>query len=213
MTATKTEWRLVGHEIGTCNCDWNCPCQFNMEMPSHGFCEALSTFVVDEGHYGDTDLAGAKWAWAFHWDGPVHLGEGHRMLILDSGTTQPQREALIAMTNGTEGHPFFEIFTSVSPHVADPVVAPISVEFDSDERTAHIVIEGLAENTVGPLESVVGGTKRIRLDMPDGFEFTIGEVANSTAWHVNGPGPLALKNEGTYTHICPIDWSSDGTTR
>jgi len=87
------------------------------------------------------------------------------------------------------------------------------LQVDSDERTAHVLIEGLAENTVGPIPSVVGGSKRIRLDMPDGFEFKIGEIANSTSWHVNGPGPLALENEGTYTHICPIDWSSDGSTR
>lgn len=213
MTATKTEWRLVGHEIGTCNCDWNCPCQFNMETPTHGLCDALSTFVIERGHFGDTDLAGVKWSWAFHWDGPVHLGEGHRMLIVDSDTNQAQREALTALTNGTEGHPYFEIFTSVAPHAAEAVVAPISVAFDSDERRAHVVIEGVAENTVGPIPSVVGGTKRIRLDMPDGFEFKIGEVANATSWHVDGPSPLELSYENTYTHICPVDWSSDGSTR
>jgi hypothetical protein len=213
MTATKTDWRLVGHEIVACNCDWNCPCEFNMDAPTHETCESLATVVINQGHYGATDLAGVKWAWAFYWPGPVHLGEGHRMLILDTDTRPEQRDGLIALTNGTEGHPYFEIFTSVSPHVADPVVAPISVEFDSDQRTAHVVIEGLAEHTVRPIESVVGGTKRIRLDMPDGFEFKIGEVANATAWHVNGPGPLAMNHERTYTVICPIDWSSDGTTR
>lgn len=213
MTLTKTEWRLVGSEIGTCNCDWNCPCQFNMDMPTHGDCEALSTFVIDEGLYGDTDMAGVKWAWGFRWDGPVHLGDGHRILIFDSETTEAQRDALIALTNGTEGHPYFEIFSSVAPNAAEPVAAPIAVEFDLEERTAHVVIDGLAENRVGPIPSVVGGSKRIRLDMPDGFEFKVGEVANATAWHLNGPGPLALRNEDTYTHICPIDWSSDGTTR
>jgi hypothetical protein len=211
--ASKTDWHLVGHEIGTSNSDWNCPCQFNMPNPTHGFCEALSTFVIREGHFGDVDLSGVHFTWAFHWPGPVHEGNGHRMLVLNQDTTPPQRDALIALTNGTEGHPFFEIFTSVTPNVAEPTVAPIHVEFDSEARTAHVVITGLAENTVEPIPSVVGGTKRIRLDMPDGFEFRIGEVANSKAWHFDGPGPLALRNEGTYTHICAIDWSSDGATR
>lgn len=213
MTATSTTWRLVGHEIGTCNCDWNCPCQFNMDTPTAGTCDALTTFVVREGHYGDTDLAGVKWAWAFHWPGPVHLGDGHRMLLMDAETTEAQRDALIALTSGTEGHPYFEIFSSVAPHTAEPVVAAISATFDADERTAHVVIEGWAENVVGPIPSVVGGSKRIRLDMPDGFEFKLAEVANSAAWHVDGPGPLALRYEDTYTHLCAIDWSSDGSTR
>jgi hypothetical protein len=28
-TATNTRCRLVGEEIGSCNCAWGCPCQFN----------------------------------------------------------------------------------------------------------------------------------------------------------------------------------------
>ena len=53
--------------------------------------------MINRGHYGATDLAGVKWAWAFYWPGAVHLGEGHRILILDADTTQEQREALIAL--------------------------------------------------------------------------------------------------------------------
>ena len=212
--ASAVEWRLVGDEIGTCNCDWACPCQFGDVRPTHELCEAISTFVIREGHYGDTQLDGVRFAWAFHFPGPVHEGDGHRMLVVDAATTQPQRDALVALTNGTEGHPFFEIFTSVAPHVTEPVVAPIDVTFDRDARTARVVIAGVAENTVEPIVGAGSGNEvRVRLDLPNGFEFRHAEIANSVRWHVNGPGPLAMQNERTYTHICAIDWSSDGTTR
>jgi hypothetical protein len=182
--------------------------------PTRGFCDAISTFVIREGHYGDTNLDGVRFAWAFHWPGPIHEGKGHRMLVLDSTTTQPQRDALVALTNGTEGHPFFEIFASVTPNVAEPVVAPISVRFDREARTAKVSIEGLAGNTVEQIIGAGSGKEvRVRLDLPNGFEFKQAEIANSVAWHVDGPGPLAMRNERTYAYICPIDWSSDGTTR
>jgi hypothetical protein len=213
-TVAGVEWRLVGDEIGTCNCDWACPCQFGDVRPTHESCEAMSTFVIREGHYSDTRLDDVRFAWAFHFPGPVHEGNGHRMLLLDTATTQEQRDALVALTNGTEGHPFFEIFTSVAPNVEEPVVAPISVEFDPDARTAKVVIEGLAENTVEPIVGAGSGTEvRVRLDLPNGFEFKHAEIANSVAWHLDGPGPLAMRHERTYTHICPIDWTSDGSTR
>jgi hypothetical protein len=212
--APGVEWRLVGDEIGTCNCDWACPCQFGDVRPTREFCEAISTFVIREGHYGDTDLGGVRFAWAFHWPGAVHEGNGHRMLVMDASTTQPQRDALVALTNGTEGHPFFEIFTSVAPNVEEPVIAPINVAFDSEARTAKVSIDGLAENTVEPIIGAGSGQEvRVRLDLPNGFEFKRAEIANSVGWHVDGPGPLAMRNERTYTHICPIDWTSDGTTR
>ena len=211
-TATALKWRLVGEEVGTCNCDWACPCQFNDVLPTHGYCEAISTFVISDGHYLDTDLSGVTFAWIFHWPGPVHEGNGTRMLVLDAATDPAQREALTALTNGTEGHPFFEVFTSVAPNVIPPVVAPIEVTVDREARTARVSIPELAENTVQPIQGAVGDPLRVRLDLPNGFEFKQGEIANAVSWHVDGPSPLTMKHERTYTHICPIDWRSDGTT-
>ena len=56
-TATKTQWRLAGEEVGSCNCAWGCPCQFNAN-PTHGHCEALVACQIREGHFGDMRLDG-----------------------------------------------------------------------------------------------------------------------------------------------------------
>lgn len=212
-TAQKVGWRLVGTEVGTCNCDWACPCQFNDVKPTHDFCEAFSTFVITEGHFGETDLSGIRFSEVLKWPGPVHLGDGTRLVVLDEASTSAQREAVIALTSGTQGHPFFEIFASVTPNVLDPLVASISADFDSEARTARVSIAGLAENTVGPIVGFSGQPSRVRLDLPNGFEFKTAEIANSLSWYVHGPEPLIMDHERTYTHICPVDWSSDGTTR
>ena len=38
--STETTWRIAGEEVGSCNCVWACPCQFNA-LPDKGYCEAL----------------------------------------------------------------------------------------------------------------------------------------------------------------------------
>lgn len=213
MTHTQVEWRIVGDEVGTCNCDWACPCQFNDLSPTHGFCEALTTVVIKEGHFGEVDLSGVTFIEVFHWDGPVHLGGGSRMHVFDPSTTDAQREAITAITSGAHGHPFFEIFASVAPNLLQTHIAPISVTYDREQRTAKVVVEGFAENTIEPIVGFTGEPSRIRIDLPNGFEFKQAEIANSVGWHVDGPPPLAMRHERTYTQICAVEWGSDGTTR
>jgi hypothetical protein len=49
----KTEWHIEGENIGSCTCDWGCPCQFNA-FTTHGSCEALVVLDIQRGHDGDT---------------------------------------------------------------------------------------------------------------------------------------------------------------
>ena len=100
-------------------------------------------------------MDGVRWAEAFYWPGPVHLGDGSRMLIVDEQTNPEQRRALEQLTDGELGHPFFEIFSSVTPNKFDPVAAPISLEFDREARTATISVGDLAANAVEPIRNPV----------------------------------------------------------
>ncbi len=52
-------WEIKARSLGTCNCDWGCPCQFNA-LPTHGNCEAAVGFQIDEGHFGDVKLDGLR---------------------------------------------------------------------------------------------------------------------------------------------------------
>jgi hypothetical protein len=47
-TPAKTPWRIVGEQIGSCNCAWGCPCQFNA-LPTYGQCEGLNGSHIREG--------------------------------------------------------------------------------------------------------------------------------------------------------------------
>src|SRR5207244_9444846 len=54
-------WRMVGDEVGNCNCDWGCPCQFDA-LPTHGNCMAMIAYEINQGSFGDTRLDGARLA-------------------------------------------------------------------------------------------------------------------------------------------------------
>src|SRR5215471_6094698 len=106
------KWHLAGEEIGSCNCAWGCPCQFNA-LPTTGRCEGLIAYLIHDGHFGDTPLGGVRYAQIMSWPGPIHEGNGTRRLVLDEKTTPAQRNALTELHSGSHGGPYFEIFASV----------------------------------------------------------------------------------------------------
>ncbi len=209
----RTSWRIVAEQVGSCNCAWGCPCQFFV-LPTHGSCEALVATEIEEGHFGDTPLAGVRYAQVFHWDGPIHEGNGWRQLILDERSTPAQHMAITALTNGEHGHPVFEIFSAMAPNSPEPVVAPIEFTHDRERRQAHIRIDGLAESVIEPIrESVTGAEHRARIDLPNGFEFKQAEVGDSVHWRTSAGDHLTMEHEHTYAQLARVEWRSDGTTR
>jgi hypothetical protein len=210
---SRTKWRIVGEEVASCNCAWGCPCQFN-SLPTHGMCEALSALDIETGHFGDTPLDGVRFAQVFHWDGPVHEGNGWRRLIVDEGSTPEQRAAIEALASGTPGHPFFEIFSAMAPNALETVVAPIELEHDREKRQARIRIPGIAESRIEPIRNPVSGEEhRARIDLPSGFEYRVAEMGNSVHWHTTAGDKLQMEHENTYAQLARVEWSSDGTTR
>jgi hypothetical protein len=206
-------WRIVAEQVGSCNCDWGCPCQF-YALPTHGYCEALEATEIIEGFYGDTSLAGVRYAQVYHWDGPVHEGDGWRRLILDRRSTAAQRGAIETLTSGAAGHPAFEIFAAMTPHVSEPLVASIELSYDRERRRARILVAGIAESQIEPIRNMVTGEEhRARIELPHGFEFRVAEMGDSVSWRTTAGDYLAMEHEHTYAQLARIDWRSDGSTR
>ena len=205
---TKTDWRIVGEETGSCNCAWGCPCQFNA-LPTHGRCEALVGLQVREGYFGNTVLDGVRFASVFSWPGAIHEGNGTRQLIIDERTTQEQRDALISMTSGTQRGVVFEICAAVCPNVLEPIFAPISLESDRESRQATLHIPGVGESLIEPIKyPVTGDEHRARIVLPNGFEYKEAEVGNTVYVRVQSDGEVAFEHENTYAQLNAFDWSN-----
>jgi hypothetical protein len=55
---------------------------------------------------------------------------------------------------------------------------------------------------------VSGDEHRVRIDLPDGFEYKQAEIANAVMTKVSADAPLDLDLDGTYGQLNPFDWSN-----
>lgn len=205
---TKTPWRMVAEEAGTCNCAWGCPCQFNA-LPTHGRCEALVAVRIREGHYGETPLGGVTFAAAYWWPGAVHEGNGIVQMAIDEKATPAQRTALLNIASGKEGGTFFEIFASVVSQVLDPVFVPIELHSDAERRVATLKVPALDwEFRAEPIKNPVTGEElRARIQLPDGFEYKVAEMGNCVENHAM-LGDKMISNRNSYAQFASVDWTN-----
>lgn len=205
-----THWTIKGREFTNCNCAYGCPCQFNA-LPTHGHCQAVVGMQIDEGHYGNTPLDGLKFVGVFSWPGPIHEGRGEAAVIIGEEATAPQREALLRILSGQDTEPgatIFQVFSATFEKMHEPVFAPIDFEVDIDARKARVNVPGLVEGRGAPiLNPVTGAEHRARIDIPDGFEYTIAEMGRG--WSTTS-GAIRLNLADSYGQFAHIHLCQSG---
>ena len=192
------DWYIEGESFGNCNCDWTCPCQFEL-LPTHGNCQGVEATRIDKGHFGNVQLDGLKAALFYSWPGPIFEGNGETQVVIDESADEEQREALLAIFTGqhtNEAATHFWVFHAMSSTVHEPIYRPIEFECDIDARTARLAIPGILESIGSPIRSpVTGDPHRIRLDMPEGIEFEIAEIGNAST---TSTGAIKLNLENSF---------------
>lgn len=208
-----TPWEIHGRELVNCNCAYGCPCQFNAR-PTHGHCEAAGAIDIEKGHFGNVSLDGTRIAFVFQWPGAVHEGKGKCLPIVDESANEAQRNALLTLMSGQESDPFatmFNVYASTMETIHDPVFAKIDFELDVEERTGRIRVDGYIDTTAEPIRNPVSGEpSRSRIDLPNGFEYAIAEMANASSI-VRGPIPLDLKD--SYGQLAHLHLNNHGPIR
>ncbi len=199
-----TPWEIKARELSNCNCSYGCPCQFS-DLPTHGNCEAVVCMQIDEGHYGDVNLGGVRFACIVQWPGAVHEGRGKCQPVVDSRASEAQREAVLKIASGEDteaGKTVFNVFASTYDEVFEPIFAEIDFEVDIDGRRGHIRVDGLIDTTAEPIKNPVTGEEhRARIDLPDGFEYSLAEIGSGTS-QTKGNIQLDLKDSyGQFAHI------------
>ncbi len=207
------DWSIKGPEISTCNCDWGCPCQFNA-LPTHGDCRAAVAMRIDEGHFGDVDLAGVIWAGAFAWPKAIHEGNGESQVIIDDRAGEAQRTAILTILSGAETEPgatIFNLFAALLVTIHKPQFLPIAFEADIEARTGRFAVDGIVEAVTEPIRNpVTGKPHRARVILPDGFEYFEAEYCSSTTKCV---GPVALDWTGAHGHMATLHLTPYGPVR
>jgi hypothetical protein len=204
------KWTIKGKEFVNCNCAYGCPCQFNA-LPTHGFCEAISGFRIDSGFHGETRLDGLKFVGIYKWPGPIHEGNGEAGVIVDARATPKQRELLLRIASGQDTEPgatVFQVFSTTLQQVHDPIFAEIDFEVDVDQRKARLVVAGFTEGRGEPIVNpVTGNEHRIRIDLPQGFEYSLAEIGRG--WS-SATSPIKMQLRDTHGHFANIHLSQNG---
>ena len=206
-----TPWEVHGRELANCNCATGGPCQF-MALPTHGNCEAVAGFQFDSGHFGDVDLSGTKSALVVRWPGPIHEGNGTMQIIIDENATPKQRDALYRIMTGEDTEEMatmWWVFSAMSPSKLETLYRPIDIEMDFETRTGRINVRGVFETEAHPITNpVTGAEHRARINLPNGFEFHVAEMAKGTT-KTSGTINLA-NNRDSHVHIVEIHLSNQG---
>jgi hypothetical protein len=204
------KWAIYAHEFLNCSCAYGCPCQFNAP-PTHGYCRAVAGIKIGHGYHGDTKLDGLKAVAMLAWPEAIHKGRGEAAIIIDERASEAQRDALIRIMSGLDTEPgatIFNVFATTYEKVHDPIFADIDFEVDIAARRARLSVAGHVTSRGEPiLNPVTGKEHRVRIDMPNGFEYRLAEAGRG--WSKTS-GPLQLDFTDSYGHFCELNLSQSG---
>ena len=207
------DWYVEAVTFGNCNCDYACPCQFELR-PSHGHCRGFEIGRIARGHFGETRLDGLCFAVTYAWPGAVFEGNGEMQVIIDERADPEQRAALVTVLHGgetEEAKTHWWVYHAMSSTVHEPIFKPIDCEIDIERRRARVTIPGVLESSGRPIVSpATGGEHRVRIDMPEGIEFAIAEIGSAST---KATGVVRLDLNDSYGQFNMLRHSRHGVVR
>ena len=206
-------WMIRGMEYGNCNCAWGCPCQFNAPT-THGFCEAVTGGVIEEGYFNEVRLDGLRWVMLLQWPGEIAAGNGREQVIIDERASAAQREALRRILHGEStapGSTHFFVVSSTLSEMLPTLYAPVHVEIDVAARRARVDVPGLVESTGSPILDPFSGEEfHAAIHLPQGFEYTVAEMGSGTSKANAG---LRIELKDSYGQFNAVHMNQDGVIR
>jgi len=207
------KWMIRAREFVNCNCAYGCPCQFNA-LPTYGNCQAVAGMEIEEGFHGETRLDGLRFVGIFRWPGPIHEGKGEAAVVIDERASPAQREALLRILTGQDTRPgatIFQVFSATFEKLHEPIFAPIDFASDVDGRKGRLVVPGITEGRGAPIVNpITGAEHRARIDLPNGFEYTLAEVGRG--W-TKATGPIKFELADSYAQFAHIHLCESGIVR
>lgn len=202
-------WKMKGEYLKNCNCLATCPCDTEGFPSPHKNCEGIVGMHIIEGHFGDIRLDGLNWAGITQWPGAMHEGNGRLQPLIDARADERQRAALGQILSGKNGGPLFEILAAVCPTVYPPQFVPFAWEFDEEGRHARLSAGKFLKTASEPLTvPATGDRQRVRVLLPNGFEYKQMEVARSTELEVSGE--ISFSHKNTHSSLAHVEHTEAG---
>ncbi|NQW24597.1 MAG: DUF1326 domain-containing protein [SAR202 cluster bacterium] len=200
---TEKKYSLKGHLVSGCNCDWGCPCNFEV-APSYGNCEGVYFWHVETGHYDGVSLDGANFGQFALFPEAVHLGNGTGFYVIDERLSPPQRAAVETILQEV---PPFGVFHDLTSNFLG--FSCVSVELNLDGITSGLKIPGVLDLQLGAMKNPVTGEDELAtLSKPTGFTANVTELCSAERFTFEIAG-RSYDHSGKYGEFCPFEYSSD----
>ncbi len=135
-------------------------------------------------------------------------------LVVDESASDAQRDALLKIMQGEETEPMrtmWSVYAAMCSTILEPLSKPIDFEVDIDGRTGRLSIPGVVETKGEPIKNpVTGAVHRVRIDMPDGFEYALAEMGSGTT---KATGRIKLDFEASYAQFNTLHLTAAGPVR
>ena len=136
--AVATSWHIRGSYFESCNCDPICPCRRIDGVPggrsTHGICTGVLSWLIEDGHAGETDLAGLTAALAIRYDDDEPDSPWSWILYLDEAASEEQLAALEEIFTGRLGGDAETHFPWAWKESELLAVRPVAIEVDHAQR-------------------------------------------------------------------------------
>ena len=198
---TEHAYRLKGHLLGACNCDWGCPCSFEAR-PTNGFCEGSYIWHVEEGHFHGTPLNGSTFGVFIQFPGAPHEGNGKGVVLVDDKVPLDRRATVEAMIQQI---PPFSIFHSLLSTFLGFRYMPMTLQLDGIR--SRLTIPGTVEWQLTPMKNpVTGEDEYATLIKPTGFTSKRQELCATTTFRLT-TGGITFDHSGQYGEFSPFEYS------
>jgi hypothetical protein len=195
------KWRIEGHVIVSCNCDYGCPCNFNA-LPTKGKCEGGWTWHLTEGNFGEVSLDGLHFSLEVNWPAAIHEGNGEALFLVDERASAQQRPAIETLVGGTAGGPW-QVLRRTIATLHGPQFVPY--EFRADGYHSSVRAGDVMLVEMEPVRNrVTQAEAHPRIVLPQGFIFKDGMAGRTkTFWIKDG---IRMDHSGQYAAFAEIDY-------
>ena len=103
------------------------------------------------------------------------------------------------------------IFSAMCPNKLEPLVKKIDYDIDIEARRGSTAVADTFETSATPiLNPVTGEEHRVRIDLPNGFEYAIAEIASGTT---RSSGAIQINIDNTYAQFNELHLTNTGVIR
>jgi len=210
MTDAVPSWSIKGELILNCNCTVFCPCVVSLgkHPPTEGTCMAWAGIRIDEGHYGNENLAGLNVGLMLDIPGNMGRGNWKAAAFIDERASEAAYGALLNIFSG-EAKGTTGLFGVLVSEFLGAERAPVVFETEGKKRRLTV-----GRKIQGEVEPIAGNDPEADV-MITNTGYWMGPnitVASANRGRVRAHGRV-WNFDGRSAEICQIDWNGPEKAR